>query len=127
VRLHRLESIDGVDELPRVDLVYSIIVLQHNPPPVMRELFGRLLGRLNEGGVAVIQVPTYLAGYRFDVNDYLATSGEQMEMHALPQREVFALARRAATDVLEVFEDQWTGWGAGSQSNTFVLRRARSG
>lgn len=121
---HLLETIDGVARLPEADLVYSMIVLQHNPPPVMRALFAALLGRLRPGGAAVIQVPTYLpAGYRFQVDEYLASPAEGMEMHALPQSEAFAAAREAGADVLEVLEDNWTGFGIGSRSNTFVLRR----
>jgi SAM-dependent methyltransferase len=118
-----LERIDGVDTLPRVDLVYSVIVLQHNPPPVIHALFSGLLGRLEPGGVAVIQVPTYLpVGYRFDLGEYESGGGQEMEMHALPQRVIFALARAAGVEVLEVLEDGWTGYGAGSRSNTFVMR-----
>ena len=122
--LHRLEAIADVAGLPAVDLAYSVIVLQHNPPPVMRALFEGLLGRVAPGGAAVIQVPTYLpAGYRFDLAEYEKGSGREMEMHALPQREVFALARAAGVEVLEVLEDAWTGFGSGSRSNTFVMRR----
>jgi len=63
----------------------------------------------------VIQVPTYLpAGYRFDASEYEAQTPGGMEMHPLPQREVFAIARAAGVDVLEVLEDGWTGYGAGS-------------
>jgi cyclopropane fatty-acyl-phospholipid synthase-like methyltransferase len=124
VTAHLLETIDGVTRLPRVDLVYSVIVLQHNPPPVIHALFAGLLGRLEPGGVAVIQVPTYLpAGYRFDASEYEKQTQGGMEMHPLPQREVFAIAKAAGVDVLEVLEDGWTGYGAGSRSNTFVLQR----
>lgn len=124
VELHALASIAALDALPKADLVFSVIVLQHNPPPVMRALFAGLLGRLEAGGVAVIQVPTYLpAGYRFNVHEYAKGGGKEMEMHALPQREVFALARAAGVDVLEVMEDSWIGYGAGTRSNTFVMRR----
>jgi hypothetical protein len=72
----------------------------------------------------VIQIPTYLpAGYRFDARAYLEKPSEGMEMHALPQREVFAVARAMGVDVVETLEDLWTGYGAGSRSNTFVFRR----
>lgn len=124
VSTRHLPAIGEVAALPAVDLVYSVIVLQHNPPPVIRELLAGLMGRLNPGGVAVFQVPTYLpAGYAFDPAKYEDTEGGQMEMHGIAQREVFALARGAGLEVLEVLEDAWTGFGAGSRSNTFVLRR----
>jgi SAM-dependent methyltransferase len=124
VETRLLETISDVAELPMADLVFSLIVLQHNPPPVMRALFRGLLGRLNPGGVAVIQFPTYLpVGYRFDFEEYVAGRGSEMEMHALPQREAFAGARDAGVDVLEVIEDGYAGYGVGSRSNTFVLQR----
>lgn len=119
----QLRTIAQVDALPACDLMCSMIVLQHNPPPVMRTLLAGLLGRLNPGGAAVIQLPTYLPGYRFRVDDYLAGEGREMEMHALPQGEVFAVARAAGVDLLEVLEDGWTGLGIGRRSNTFVFRR----
>jgi 2-polyprenyl-3-methyl-5-hydroxy-6-metoxy-1,4-benzoquinol methylase len=124
VSFHSLRSIDSAAQLPLVDLVYSIIVLQHNPPPVMKALLGHLLDRLDRGGVAVIQMPTYLPrGYRFVAAEYLAGGPAGMEMHALPQAEVFASARARGVEVLEVLEDAWTGFGIGSRSNTFVMRR----
>lgn len=119
----RLEAISELDALPETDLVFSVIVLQHNPPPVMLALLRGLLGRLRPGGVAVIQFPTYMpAGYRFSMAEY-ETGGRHMEMHALPQREAFAAVREAGAEVLEVLEDWWTGFGMGSRSNTFVIRR----
>jgi SAM-dependent methyltransferase len=122
-----LETVAGIGELPHVDLVYSIIVLQHNPPPVMRALFEGLLRCLEPGGVAVIQVPTYLpVGYRFELAAYEKEHAGEIEMHALPQREVFALAKACDVDVLEVIEDAWTGYGTGSRSNTFVMQRSPS-
>lgn len=124
VTTHRLETVEGLARLPQCDLIYSLIVLQHNPPPVMRALFAGLLGRLAPGGVAVIQLPTYMpGGYRFDAEEYLVSGGRDMEMHALPQAVAFATARAAGVELLEVLEDGWTGFGSGSRSNTFVLRR----
>jgi 2-polyprenyl-3-methyl-5-hydroxy-6-metoxy-1,4-benzoquinol methylase len=121
---HVLKTIDAIDRLPACDFIVSVIVLQHNPPPVMRAVLAGLLGRVAPGGVALIQFPTYLpGGYRFDVRDYLAHGGRGMEMHALPQREAFAQIRAAGLEVLEVLEDGWTGYGVGARSNTFVLRR----
>jgi len=117
----QLEAIDAVDRLPQVDLVFSVIVLQHNPPPVILALFKALLGRVKPGGAAVIQIPTYLpAGYSFDVERYFREGGKDMEMHAIPQHEAFAAIRGAGMELLEVIDDSWTGMG---RSNTFVMRR----
>lgn len=110
------------------DLWYSRLVLQHNPPPVIAWLLETAFRSLAPGGVAIFQVPTYHAGYRFALAAYLAREGApEMEMHPLPQSAVFALAAAAGLSVLEVREDThlvarrvalWV-------SNTFVLRRPR--
>ena len=124
VSWHHVADVRSVRSLPEADLLVSLIVLQHNPPPVIRELFAGMLGRLRPGGVAVIQVPTYLpGGYRFQVADYLATGGRDMEMHPLPQREAFAIVRESGVEMIELLEDGWSAFGYGGRSNTFVVRR----
>jgi SAM-dependent methyltransferase len=85
---------------------YSHLVLQHNPPPLVRHILRHAFAGLAPGGVALFQVPTHIRGYRFVLADYLARSGEGgMEMHALPQPEIFALAAEAGLQVLEVRDD----------------------
>lgn len=110
----------------RYDLWYSRLVLQHNPPPVMRWLLALAFARLAPGGVAIFQVPTHAEGYRFDLAAYLAREpGPAMEVHVLPQAEVFRLAAAARLQVLEVREDTHVVATARSDwlSNLFVLRR----
>jgi SAM-dependent methyltransferase len=112
------------------DCWYSRIVLQHNPPPVIAHLLRHAFAGLRPGGVAIFQVPTHRVGYRFSVADYLASTREpEMEMHILPQRQVFALAREAGLEVLEVRED--THLVASNAlvwlSNMFMLRRPPDG
>lgn len=119
----QLVAIEDLTELPMVDVVYSMIVLQHNPPPVMAALLSSVLGCLNPGGVAVVQIPTYDHRYRFDADRYPASSGEGIEMHVLPQHAVFSTVADADCRVLEVFEDSWTGLAPKTVSNTFVIQR----
>ncbi|WP_375394320.1 class I SAM-dependent methyltransferase [uncultured Sphingomonas sp.] len=117
-----IKTVDALTTLPECDLLVTLIVLQHNPPPLMVATLRHLLGRVAPGGIAVFQIPTYLAGYGFDAATYLANDQPQMEMNALPQRHIFALAKRLGLDVLEVREDL----SGGSQrivSQTFLLQR----
>lgn len=94
----------------RWDRIVSYIVIQHNPPPVMRWLLLGLLQRLAPGGAALIQFPVHQFGYSFDLDAYLATGGERgMEMHVLPMRHVFATAAEAGCQVREVFPDGKAG------------------
>jgi SAM-dependent methyltransferase len=107
------------------DVFYSWIVLQHNPPPVMALLIRSALDCLRPGGVAVFQIPTYEIGYSFSVQGYLrrVSSARDMEMHCLPQREIFRIAAEAGCRLLEVREENSTGRMGTDVSNLFVIQR----
>lgn len=110
--------------LPELDAVLSVITLQHNPPPVMAWMLTQLLGRLKPGGVAYIQLPTYRNGYLFEVARYLNTPAtSSLEMHFLPQADVFRLAQAAGCDCLEVREDGMVGDEDRMLSNTFLFQK----
>lgn len=127
VALRHIATPNDVAQLEKVDLVYSVIVLQHNPPPIIAMIVRGLLMSLNPGGIAYFQVPTYQRGYYFSCTGYLTNFGEKkgMEMHVLPQAEVFNIADQADAQVLEIFEDSWTGIVNGGRSNTFIIRKRR--
>jgi len=128
VSLHHVGSPQAVENFPKVDVVYSVIVLQHNPPPVIQFIVREFLRALNPGGVAFFQVPTYRAGYAFSLQDYLtnqATRGE-MEMHLLPQNRIFDIAAQEQGQLVAVVEDNMTGLRPGERSNTFVIQKLTS-
>src|SRR5271169_236009 len=56
-RLNRPKS--SLARLTNVDLFFSIIVLQHNPPPVILGILDAAFAGLRPGGLAFFQVPTY--------------------------------------------------------------------
>jgi len=93
------------------DVFFSMIVLQHNPPPIIHDLLDLCLARVRPKGLAYFQVPCHLYDYRFCVTDYLAGQGqsETMEIHALPQRDVFALLARHGLNPIEVTPDDRIG------------------
>lgn len=107
------------------DLWFTRIVLQHNPPPVIHRILDLMLLRLAPRGIAVFQVPTYRAGYRFTIADYLAAPlGRDMEMHVMPQQAVLELVWRHGCRLVEIRED--TPVVANSPewlSNTFVVEK----
>ena len=121
----KLDRIEGLGRLPLMDLIYTRLVLQHNPPPVMERCLVQLLGRLNPGGVAIFQLPTHMPGYSFRPEEYLvalrAGSLKSMEMHMLPQRRVFELIQAAGCRVLEIFQDESAG--PVYDSYTFIVQR----
>ena len=88
----------------RFDVFFSVLALQHCPPPLMRAWLEQALGRLEAGGVAFFQLPCHLHDYNFQVNRYLdgRLRNGPAELHALSQVEVFRLLARCGMTPLEV-------------------------
>jgi|SRR5690348_1808377 SAM-dependent methyltransferase len=120
-----LEHFAGIEALPACDLFFSMIVLQHNPPPLIGRLLEAAAEKLRPGGYAFFQVPTYQRGYSFDSESYLALRADQpdIEMHAFPQTEVFRIFRENGCVLLEVFEDGLSGHRDNHRSNTFLFHK----
>lgn len=124
VELRHWSGIDALEQLPAFDALFSVITLQHNPPPVMAWMLRRLLGGLASGGVAYFQLPTYRSGYLFEAERYLSTPAlPTLEMHVLPQAQVFRIVQESGCDCLEVREDSMCGDEDRMLSNTFLLRK----
>ncbi len=120
-----LDSIASIQNLGVFDVLYSRIVLQHNPPPVMLRLLRDLLNLLRPGGIAFFQIPTYKAGYSFSIDDYLAHPNvTDMEMHYLPQWHLLRLIKECDCEVLEIREDDSTGLSVTAVSNTLLVQKA---
>lgn len=119
-----VNRLDTLERLPTFDGFFSMIVLQHNPPPVARWLLLTLLTKLKAGGIGYFQVPTVLPNYSFDAAAYLAqlpTHGE-MEMHVLPHEVVLATIRDAGCDLLEATEINIIG-GEDAMSVEYLVRK----
>lgn len=125
VSLRQIKQLREIEDLRNVDIAYSMLVLQHNPPPVIAFIIQGLIRSLNPGGIAFFQVPTYRLGYSFSLTKYLVeeTNKGDMEMHVLSQNRIFEIAQRAGGRVLEVIDDGWTGIRFKEVSNTFVIQK----
>ena len=53
---------NSIRSLPEFDAFFSLIVLQHNPPPVMALLLKNILIKLRTGGIGYFQLPSYKKG-----------------------------------------------------------------
>ncbi len=119
-----LESLEQLSELPQVDVIYSMIVLQHNPPPVIERIIKTFARILRPGGFAYFQVPTYRLGYEFRLADYIEGKLEPgMEMHVYPQARIFEIFAAAGAVPVSVVEDGCTGIPH-ERSNTFIFQKA---
>jgi 2-polyprenyl-3-methyl-5-hydroxy-6-metoxy-1,4-benzoquinol methylase len=124
VELQHLHAIDQIREPAQVDVVFSIITLQHNPPPVMAWMLSSLLSRLRAGGIGYMQMPTYKIGYLFEAERYLASEPpDTLEMHYLPQLDIFRLIKDANCVCLEVREDGMVADEDKVLSNTFLVQK----
>lgn len=124
VELVHWKNFTDVEQLSNIDLILSVITLQHNPPPVSAWLILKLLGSLKPGGVAFIQIPTYRNGYFFEVERYLNRSNTtEIEMHFLPQNEVFRIVEEAGCRCIEVREDGMVGEESLTLSNSFLIQK----
>lgn len=119
----RFVSIDTVEEIAGLgsfELIISFIVLQHNPPPVMAAILKRLLSCLARKGCILIQIPTYIDGYSFRVEDYLVNPNAGIAANPLPQHEIFRIFADAGCDILEVRQDDFLG---AALSHTFAAQK----
>ncbi|MGH6726048.1 MAG: class I SAM-dependent methyltransferase [Pseudolabrys sp.] len=125
VDLRLLNTIDKIETLPEFDCFVSLIVLQHNPPPVMAFLLGTILGKLKPGGLAYFQVPTYRVNAVFHADQHLANEkiGGYMEMHVLPQAVIWRIADEADCQLLDIREDGSTGISDGVSNSILLMKR----
>ncbi|WP_159718943.1 class I SAM-dependent methyltransferase [Geminicoccus flavidas] len=116
---------DDLKHLQGVDLFFSIIVLQHNPPPIIVDILKAAFEGLKPGGILYFQVPTYGADYSFIEKEYRddVQRRKTMEMHCVPQRVIFELAARNDLRLIEVQPDNMTGAPQIWVSNTFLIQK----
>ncbi|MGA8169377.1 MAG: class I SAM-dependent methyltransferase [Methylocystis sp.] len=104
-----LRSPDDLLHLPDVDFVYSVIALQHNTPPIQKLLLDMLLGKIGDGGGFLFQTQTFYHNDAFDIEEYLKSPVDVMDVHSLPMHEILRLIEHHGLSLREVAGDHWTG------------------
>jgi SAM-dependent methyltransferase len=126
VEHHHVHSFSDFESMPDFDFFFSMIVLQHNPPPVIVRILELVLQKLRGGGAAYFQLPTYLYNYSFEIDRYLSLPpASDMEMHPVPQQVLFDMFERHGCQLLECREDPWTESNL-IISNSFLVRKSRT-
>lgn len=103
-----VKEVEDYLNLPRADVIYSYMVLQHNSPPVIEYILDAMLDKLNIGGMFMFQIPTYNNEYSFVYDEYMELQ-EEMELHCFPQKKIFELAYKHQCVPLEVYPYLCTG------------------
>jgi SAM-dependent methyltransferase len=109
VRTELISSLSDVLALPHHDMLFSIIVFQHNPPPVQKHMLEAILPKIRPGGAFLLQMATDTPGYSFRIDDYLAADSHGLELHCLPMARIMRLFAANGLVPLEVMMDSWTG------------------
>jgi 2-polyprenyl-3-methyl-5-hydroxy-6-metoxy-1,4-benzoquinol methylase len=120
----KIQTISDIDKIGECDFIFSLIVLQHNPPPIIAAIIKKIFYRIKHNGIAMFQVPVNIDGYSFSTKEYLAKIDNinEMEMHALPQKVILELGRNYSCCPLEIFDDNSTG-NIFMKSQTFVFKK----
>ncbi|WGM32289.1 class I SAM-dependent methyltransferase [Brevundimonas sp. NIBR11] len=111
-----ISGLAELEALPEIDFFYSIIVLQHNSPPIQKAILRTLLSKIRPGGGVLFQIPTDIPGYHFSADVYLNSAEPEMEMHALPKPVVLQLLSEAGLVLSDIAPDGFIGEFG---SNTF--------
>jgi methylase of polypeptide subunit release factors len=125
VQLLHVADLRSLHDLPDFDVFFAIIVLQHNPPPLIAYMLRIILSKIRAGGIGYFQVTTYAQNYSFDVTTYLDSPLKlgMPELHIIPQDALFDLIDQAGCCIVEARED---GGGGPDTISSRVLIQKRS-
>jgi len=120
--LSLIGSVNAIRELQEFELVFSLLVLQHNSPPVMLEILKALSSRVSGSGYLYLQAQTYRTGYEYNSESDLKNPSTEMAMHVLPQDVFLQTIQDAGLTILEVSEDG-SAWDLGFRSQVVLAKR----
>lgn len=96
----------------RFDLIYSVIVLQHMIPPLMRLYIGQFFRLLKTGGIAFFQLPTGGQNYQFNQHKlHESIESQTVQIHALVFRDVFEIIHSEGCRIVDLLEFDCVGPG----------------
>jgi hypothetical protein len=104
-----LTSPKQLSEIDDLSFFYSVIVLQHNPPPIQKFFLSEILKRIVPGGACLFQVPSESPNYSFSAQDFLQGQKYEMDMHCLPRHLVLDLLNDRGFKLRDIALDSWTG------------------
>jgi len=102
------------------DVIFSLIVLQHNRPPLIKKYVKQLLQILNSGGFAILHIPYNIDNYTYD--DTCIKGRIAMEMHCVPKQDILCIIDSEGCILLG--EDPTDRCGSKSiQNTTYVIQK----
>jgi 2-polyprenyl-3-methyl-5-hydroxy-6-metoxy-1,4-benzoquinol methylase len=109
-----IQSPSDISTTKDFDFFFSLIVLQHNPPPIQKKLLDFSLSRIRSGGFCLFQTPDNFktsnnSNYSFSASRFLSDTVETMDMHCLPKPAVLDILASHGMKLLDVTPDGWIG------------------
>jgi 2-polyprenyl-3-methyl-5-hydroxy-6-metoxy-1,4-benzoquinol methylase len=104
-----LDSPVALASLGKFDFFFSIIVLQHNPPPIQKLFLESALRQIKPGGACLFQTVGSLPNYTFSAEQFLKNDQQAMDLHCLPKPVVMRLIHDCGLTVRDVELDPWVG------------------
>lgn len=111
-------SIPDFPEPPEV--IYSLIVLQHNRPSLMMYYIRQILSILKKDGIAVLHIPYFI--YNYTETHISAAHLGVMEMHYIKIKDVKDIVKESSCTLLEINEDR-DMCGGGIKNALFVIKK----
>jgi 2-polyprenyl-3-methyl-5-hydroxy-6-metoxy-1,4-benzoquinol methylase len=106
-----LKNRSSFSEIQNFDVFYSLITLQHSPPPIQFAVLNAVFDSLSIDGMAIYQIVTAITNYEYSLKiPTEELSGiPKMQMHALPFSALFKLIKRHGLTVLDIIESDKIG------------------
>jgi 2-polyprenyl-3-methyl-5-hydroxy-6-metoxy-1,4-benzoquinol methylase len=114
VDLRLMKEIMELESMPEIDVFFSFIVIQHNPPPIQKYILDTLLSKVKPGGVFLFQTIVNAPGYEYSVEGNFQYKVVGYEMHALPMQHVIQSIYSNGLTLLDVIKDRQGGWNIDS-------------
>lgn len=89
----------------------------------MGYILSSLVKNLRNGGIGIFQIPVYMNGYEWKFKDYIQNQKDDMEMHCIPQTEIFKILKKNTVDLKEVRENADIGNSGSWVSNIFLVHK----
>ena len=106
------------------DLIYSVIVLQHIPPPLMKNYINQLLSILNDDGYAFLHIPIKSTNnYICDENNFSNEEIIEMQMYYLDINVIKKIISDNNCILLE-FDDKQNHCGTEFEDGFFIIKKS---
>jgi len=103
-----LASPYDIDQLGDFDFFYSVISIQHNPPPVQKLLLDKILPKIRVGGGCLFQTPD-APNYTYTQENVENPGTHIMDTHSLPRAVVLRIMQDHGLKIGDVATDGCTG------------------